>query len=67
MLLVITDKGWYEYTKIKAAVQHVDNVWTVFKESVQLSVTAPVWILAFRITDYYFFGSMTKKRSDVIW
>jgi len=27
---------------------------TMFEENVQLSVTAPVWILAFRITDYYF-------------
>jgi len=27
---------------------------TPFEESVQLSITALVWILAFRITDYYF-------------
>jgi len=26
----------------------------MFEESVFVSVTAPVWILAFRITDYYF-------------
>jgi len=27
---------------------------TMFEENVRLSVTMPVWILAFRITDYSF-------------
>jgi len=53
--------GIVNFTQVVQPWHSTARMNTMFEESVQLSVTTPMWILAFRITDYSFWKYVQHK------